>query len=157
MRKVYFLSWSRCSRHSAEIKTYFCQDHGVVNVVAMGKIFFWHNHGAVNVVATSIWEKVIFCYHHGVVNVVVLKLENILFCHDCGVVDVVAINVLFMMKPKVNNFFHDHGVANVALKWDFVSFWHYHGVVNVVAKWTVNGVPHDIQIVFPYDHTKNHT
>ena len=69
-----------------------------------------------NVVATSIGEKAIFCYHHGVVNVVVLKLKNILFCHDCGVVDVVAINVLFMMNPKVNNFFHDHGVANVALK-----------------------------------------
>ena len=77
-------------------------------------------------------------------------------------------------KPNINNFFHDHGVVNVALKWNFVSFWHYHGVVNevenyknifflkprvvnVVAKWTVNGVPHDIQIFFPYDHTKNHT
>ena len=69
-----------------------------------------------NVVAISIGEKVIFSYHHGVVNVVVMKLKNKVFCHDRGVVDVVAINVFFMMKPKVNNFFHDHGVANVALK-----------------------------------------
>ena len=35
-------------------------------------------------------------------------------------------------KPNINNFFHDHGVVNVALKWNFVSFWHYHGVVNEV-------------------------
>ena len=54
--------------------------------------------------------------------VVVLKLKNKFFCHDRGVVDVVAINVFFMMKPNVNNFWHDHGVVNVLEKYKKIFF-----------------------------------
>ena len=35
MKKVFFLSWSICCTSSAEIKTYFCHNHHVVNVIAI--------------------------------------------------------------------------------------------------------------------------
>ena len=108
------------------------------------------------------------------VNLVVLKWKNIFFCHDHSVVDVVAINIFFM-KPTVTNFFHDHGVVNVVLKWNFVSFWHDHDAVNVVENYkniffcktegsersskmnNERSVQHDIQIFFPlWSHQESH-